>query len=342
MKRDTTIDLIKGSLIIAVVLGHSLQFGFGPEYRNSESFYDDYLFRAIYTFHMPLFMFISGFLFYYSNIKYYKTVLLKKLKSIGIPFISYFIIIYVLIFYYSHADTFYMIDFLNKMRVNMWFLSSLLLNCIIVSSVSHLLNKNKVLIFCLFLLLFFHFIPDEVVPATHKYIFLFFITGYWCGQKNSFFLIRYSKLMAIVLTVIFLISLFFYNKNMFIYGSGLCVVMNRNISLSQILIDIIRYIIGIMDGMWYCCVMSLLGECRWFKSVKAFLVNIGMHTLAIYGFQSVFFVLLTEYLERYNICIPYNYLTPIVLTIIVLGLSECFIKICNYTKYGRVLFLGRK
>ena len=84
MNRDKNLDLYKGVLIILVILGHALQFGFGPQYRFSELFYDDFMFRAIYTFHMPLFMTISGFLFYYSNSKSYQSVILSKIKYIGI------------------------------------------------------------------------------------------------------------------------------------------------------------------------------------------------------------------------------------------------------------------
>ena len=64
MERNKNIDFIKGLLIVLVVLGHGLQFGFGSGYKNAELFFDDYLFRAIYTFHMPLFMFIRDYLFY--------------------------------------------------------------------------------------------------------------------------------------------------------------------------------------------------------------------------------------------------------------------------------------
>lgn len=46
----------------------------------------------IYSFHMPLFMFISGFLFYYTKISRniaYKNVVIDKLKRLGIPFLFF-------------------------------------------------------------------------------------------------------------------------------------------------------------------------------------------------------------------------------------------------------------
>lgn len=48
------LDFIKGFAILLVVLGHVIQF-------SDNSFDNNILFRYIYSFHMPLFMFTSGF-----------------------------------------------------------------------------------------------------------------------------------------------------------------------------------------------------------------------------------------------------------------------------------------
>ncbi|AAB91652.1 nodulation protein NolL; involved in acetylation of Nodulation factor (plasmid) [Sinorhizobium fredii NGR234] len=57
--RDITFDFVKGILIILVVLGHLLQLVI---YRNTDNFWLSPYFKAIYMFHMPLFMAISGYL----------------------------------------------------------------------------------------------------------------------------------------------------------------------------------------------------------------------------------------------------------------------------------------
>lgn len=47
---------------------------------------------VIYSFHMPLFIFISGWLFYFTCIckeKSYKDVVIAKLKRLGIPFMAF-------------------------------------------------------------------------------------------------------------------------------------------------------------------------------------------------------------------------------------------------------------
>ena len=48
--------------------------------------------RIIYSFHMPLFIFISGWLFYFTCIrkeKSYKDVVIAKLKRLGVPFFAF-------------------------------------------------------------------------------------------------------------------------------------------------------------------------------------------------------------------------------------------------------------
>lgn len=54
--RDQFLDIAKGMAIILVILGHTFQ-------SLSENFDDSLGFRVIYSFHMPLFIFISGMVF---------------------------------------------------------------------------------------------------------------------------------------------------------------------------------------------------------------------------------------------------------------------------------------
>ena len=54
--RNTYIDIIKGFAIILVVLGHSIQFGSGYDFRANAECFNNWLYRIIYSFHMPLFM----------------------------------------------------------------------------------------------------------------------------------------------------------------------------------------------------------------------------------------------------------------------------------------------
>lgn len=62
--RNLYLDVVKGIAIILVVFGHNIQYG-SFECNNGD-FFENPLFIAIYSFHMPLFMLISGYLFYHT------------------------------------------------------------------------------------------------------------------------------------------------------------------------------------------------------------------------------------------------------------------------------------
>lgn len=54
--------------------------------------YVEILYRIAYSFHMPLFIFVSGYLFYMTRISKpmpYAEMVLDKLKRLGIPFLFF-------------------------------------------------------------------------------------------------------------------------------------------------------------------------------------------------------------------------------------------------------------
>src|SRR3989339_391883 len=82
--RDRSIDVIKGLAIILVVCGHIIQ-------RNSVLISDDFflnpVFKWIYSFHMPLFVFLGGYLMADSlERKSGKEVFYSRLNSLLVPF----------------------------------------------------------------------------------------------------------------------------------------------------------------------------------------------------------------------------------------------------------------
>lgn len=72
-------DILKGIAIFLVVLGHCLQT-FTPDWQNNN------IALAIYMFHMPLFIFISGYFFYPSVKKLsLKDFIIKKFIHLYLP-----------------------------------------------------------------------------------------------------------------------------------------------------------------------------------------------------------------------------------------------------------------
>lgn len=84
--RDITIDIIRGIAIILVVLGHTSIY-------NAELQWFLTLKNIIYSFHMPLFFAISGFVFGRYELEEKRTALIKKkLVGLGIPYIIFSIV----------------------------------------------------------------------------------------------------------------------------------------------------------------------------------------------------------------------------------------------------------
>ena len=67
-RSENYIDFLKGNLVLFVILGHCMLFGFTNTITSEYTVESNYLFRFIYSFHMPLFMLISGY-FTFNSIK---------------------------------------------------------------------------------------------------------------------------------------------------------------------------------------------------------------------------------------------------------------------------------
>lgn len=124
MKRNECIDCTRGIAILLVVVGHAIQFVYASGNEN-----DNILFRYIYSFHMPLFMFISGYLTFNPERNINVKWLWKKFNALIIPFITWIFISYFL----GKKDFSLLHCLLRTIKFpdhgGYWFLWVLFLNC---------------------------------------------------------------------------------------------------------------------------------------------------------------------------------------------------------------------
>jgi len=87
--RDQTMDVLRGLAILLVVLGHMTQFC-DPDFDHN------IVFRIIYSFHMPLFFFISGYVINLPRLKSgMGSYIWKRTLRLAIPFLAWtFFVIY--------------------------------------------------------------------------------------------------------------------------------------------------------------------------------------------------------------------------------------------------------
>lgn len=173
-KRQIYPDLVKGVAIILVIIGHNIQFGSGTEYYTNESYFFNPVFRFIYSFHMPLFMLVSGYFFYYSTIKYsFKVNVVHKLKAILVPIIVWsFIPISVLILKSHSIDLSVFTQIISTVVHNLWFLWAILFSSF-VTLIVHRIFKDNIWVYIGTLIILL-FIPDKLNFNYYSFMYPFF------------------------------------------------------------------------------------------------------------------------------------------------------------------------
>jgi fucose 4-O-acetylase-like acetyltransferase len=126
--RDSVMDGLKGAAILLVVIGHSLQ--------DLPDFDSNFLFRIIYAFHMPLFMFVSGYVAFYGRDNWSWGQLRKKAALLVLPFVAWYGVSYVVNGTYMTVGLrTYVQRVLESPDWGLWFLWVLFLNFVVLAGV---------------------------------------------------------------------------------------------------------------------------------------------------------------------------------------------------------------
>ena len=342
-ERNTYFDFVKGILIIMVVAGHCLQYGFGSGYTNSEAYFDDPMFRAIYSFHMPLFMLISGYFFSLRG-KELSKALSKRLTTIGVPWLFYSATTGILqALCMNSLLSITLKDVLVHLCSGLWFLSSILLNCCLIIGAEaigrryhrHLdlgmMGLIVVLIFC---------VPDHYFPATHKFMYPFFLCGYLIRRNGGTLeMPRTSALKQVAASLTLVLSIYFFRRDMYIYTTGIVPGTLSELSIEQFMRCVYRFAIGFVASF---CFLLLCANFKEAKNKVFKVVNtLGRHTLPIYGLQSVLLIILVHLLQVHDINLTHNYLIAAIETLLILLICECIIPLAKLHPLVNVLITGK-
>ena len=142
-------------------------------------------------------MMISGYLFYSSNKKDFKPLMISKLRAIGIPLLVFTLLMNV-VWYIPLLINGNVLEIFSQylgtlvFKMNMWFLLSLLLNMVAVAVITRVFKRIQAqyIGMCILFMVSF-FIPDGLILAVHKFMFPFFCIGYVLNQ-NQIPLFTYS------------------------------------------------------------------------------------------------------------------------------------------------------
>lgn len=313
-QRNEFIDFIKAIAIISVMVGHSIQYGSGAYYRGNGSFFYNRLFIFIYSFHMPLFMIVSGYLFAFSVKKHSLEYNIKtRITSLLVPIAVWTLPKYLLYIFsnYGNITLFQAVkQYFFLMKDNLWFLWAIMFASVIVLAVREFFKDSAIMYLLIFAATFF--IPDTVITQYSKFMFPFFVIGYLFnknmtdGVKN--FLAKPKNRLAIfvIFALIYLKLFTYYNIDSYIYLSGYY-ILKEPYYLSQFTIDMYRFAIGLVGCI--CAVVAL--KAIW-DILPGFILRIasfiGRHSLGIYIISDYIFTWVLVKITYDNATINYSLL----------------------------------
>lgn len=307
-KKNSTIDIVKGIAIILVVFGHLLQYSIKP---SGADFFENLVFKIIYSFHMPLFIFVSGYLLAFSlkrrNI--YDTFK-SRIRSLIVPYVAWVlidIIVYLLkiIIENQQLSIIELIKLPIRMLIispNIWFLFTLFaLSCVLLISIKLEKWIGKISYVVIFLLVVIFPSSSRCDIYFIKWFYLFFMVGYFANRFNiARMSIIQSKLlkniMFSVALVLFIFLISIWTRNDYIYNNRMKFISSNYFN------EIIR--------LAYRYIMAFLGIGIIFY-VADFLTKTKLqNTFKSIGFYSIDIFLLQRYIVEtgYYTFVKHNYI----------------------------------
>lgn len=281
-KRNQNIDFIKGITIFLVVYGHTIQYCIP----NGKDFFINKVFITIYSFHMPLFMIISGYLFYYATRKRnIKEIIKRRFKQLIIPAIAWYTIYSIInlgiqVFYNKLSFIIAILKYIKGIPYQFWFLFTLFYLTIIFIIVKKKFN-DKIEYYILIFILLIVF-PDILNIQYLKFMYPYFLVGYlfnkYEGNINKY-KYKYKRIIYYMSAILYFILLFKWNKNYYIYTTGMT-LYNTDI-LNKLYIISYRYIIGLCGSILIIMILSNIFNVYKFR----FISKMGKYTLGIYILQ---------------------------------------------------------
>ncbi|MBR2451716.1 MAG: acyltransferase family protein [Rikenellaceae bacterium] len=344
-KRIIFIDLVKAFAIILVVLGHCIQYGSGNVYLRTEAFFDNILFKTIYSFHMPLFMLISGYLFAHGiDRKSTKDIATSKFRSLIIPIFCWAVV--PLIVHILHTDNLSILStieyYLTASLKSLWFLWAVFWLSLIVTAINKLFKDNILVYLLLFLILFI--VSDNANLHLYKYMYPFFVAGYLFnknGIQQWAEKIYTKSYFMVACGILFLLMLYFYNNDIYIYKTGHS-ILNKSI-IEQLSINSYRYTIGFVGSIFVLVLLYQLYNLPKIKEVikeDNRLLTIGQKSMGIYIISTTLLNGIILDITR-HLSAP-NYLFIVIETLCVIFTSLLIIRLIGKHNGANRLLLGAK
>lgn len=300
------INTLKGIAIFLMIWGHCIQYCS----KDSFNIYENPVFQGIYSFHMPLFMLISGYLFFYSYQKRdLKPLLIHKTQGLLQPIVFAGMLNILL----ERLPTFFLygdlqIDngrLLNSLYT-LWFLWCVLSASIAVAIAAKLTQRPWLQPFTVLLGFFLvNLFPEN---HYHHYMYPYFAAGFFFGMYRDRVLSVFVKLSGICI-VLFPVLLRFYRPEHFIYITP---VWSPDMDGQFLLkVNAFRWVIGFVGSGFVMALANLLYrytvDRQKYPRILKCMEKLGENSLAIYCVSvSLLSYYLPKIYDRFVLAIGWN------------------------------------
>lgn len=330
--RNLYLDLLKSFLIITVVIGHTLVYFFPEKY-----IYNN-IFKVIYSFHMFLFIFISGYLVSFSKQNINLDWIKKRFIRLMLPYIVWTALIMIL------NNKFDFLGFLLELiKPSYWFLIILFLYdltyYIIKNFIRKIKNQIKFIIIYIVTVILIWIITKRYISQTDiLHMYSIYLPEYFLGvflysyrEKVIKIIKKYKKIFLLLYPIA--MTLYTYEdhskfNNIIQYN----VLYYLDYTLSTNILNIIstvynHYIVAPLGMVFWTLIIYYIYKSK--INIKIF-SYIGKYTLSIYVISNLFNY---RYINIENIDILISIFLGILLPIIIEYVSKFFPKI-HYILFG--------
>jgi fucose 4-O-acetylase-like acetyltransferase len=302
-----SMDALKLFAIYLVLWGHIIQFLL------SSKFTDEPMYRIIYSFHMPLFMMISGFFSENSMKREFKDLIISKFYHLILPIISWAVLPWILKWIvFKLTDNGTMADFFSHVILyclySLWFLKSLFV-CYILAYLCWKCGRYKIqaFLFMGLVTIISQFLPEysmcPVLTESFRMLGLdIMFPAFSIGLSLNLYmplLMKNAKYIFVITGCTFIGMLLFWNADYFcsIPKIKTMFISDDFTELSiYIYRRVYRIIIGIFGSITFITLSWTAFHKRHFGKVVNTICDWGKYTLAVYILQSF---ILERYMAQY-------------------------------------------
>ena len=364
-KRNQNIDIIKGIAMCLVIWGHSLQYASNERL----DFFELPVFRIIYSFHMPLFAAVSGYLLgmtlerrtFQENIHHRITTIFWVIITAHLLWF-FFVSVPRFLFAFIEGNNSSIINNAKNMIVGkslkvFWFLWTILVcsiaTCIVFQKIKKPIVKLLMILFCQ---IFSRQFPCGTLIFN---MFPFFIVGAFLGKnKIKCYIYQFNEGLKMIIIVLYICIFHFFQRRCYIYRP----IYLTDISLkNNIIIYIIRLGCGflgtlsiyiILKEIYYISVqLNFKFIKKMIRLCKKHIAFIGVNSLKFYVFQCIVFdggwfswlickvsKFFPNFLKIYNNTIVYQFIfTPLITLSVIIVLYQIISKM-NEKNYAEFLW----